>query len=713
VADNKTSEPKAEAAGLLARALAPESMLIVGRTTVHGSEAHYTADSVRRRGGSRVTSLDIDSVDVSDADAVRVALDGRVADLALLCDLSPGETIDAAAALAESGLPACAIIHGGFDALDSGGVAFAERLLRRLAPYGMRVIGPNAFGPMNHGTGLVTRPTHAAGSSGVAVLTQSGNILLDAMLALAEETGRGPSVGWAIGNMVDVTLAEAVSAVASLDDVRVIAVHCEGARGGRRLFRALQDAAVAIPVVLLMGATSEAGQRSAVSHTGSMGVPRVIMSGAASKAGVHVVERTDDFMPLADALARAPRCSGNRVAIIADGGGHATLAADRLTEAGFVLARLTAETAQDLEMVAGHAIGESEPLDIGGRSRPDAAFAAAAVLARADEVDLVFLAGAMGAYALNYDDATLERVDIESVRALTRQLGAGRPPVVAALFHSGLQPPSHQILRDAGVVVSRSIDHAAAAAAALLERSRFLADATTTDPYVELATCVMSGARPLPLDEPSARARLAQEGLSAAHHEVVTDAAGAKAAVARFDTACAFKIVSPQIIHKSEVGGVALDVGQNDAGDRFDDLVRRVSLAVSEATIEGVLVTPMAPRGVEVIVGAHRDPDLGPCVAVGTGGYYAELLQDVVFRPAPVSTAEASRMLESTKAHVLLHGYRGERPGDVRAVAALISQLSRIIVKSHDLREIDLNPVIVTDDGLHLVDVRVVVDALE
>jgi acetyltransferase len=685
------------------RMIAPDRLVLIGDVGREGSGADRGLRSLKAR-GSHVAVVDSRAHRSIDAPAILSATDGVPVDLALICGLSADDAVVAAEACVEAGVSGVAIVGV------TNSPELRDRLARLAASAPIRILGPNAFGPFNAKGNLFLRPYAGSSDSGLAVFTQSGNFLSDVVGTLQALADTAPRIGWALGNMLDVNLAEAVRVAGSDESVRAIAVHCEGMSGGRQLIRAIRSAAERKPIVVLLAGTSELGKRVTISHTASLGVSEVVATGAARQAGATVAVRADEFAILADSLGRTRAASGNRVAIMADGGGHATLAVDRLVHAGLELAPLTDRTVARISALIGHEIDPHAPLDVDDLKRPTLGFEVASIAAADPEVDLVFLVGALSAYATHFAEDALGAADVEGARMLVAAAASFRKPVVGALFHASPNSQAHRVLREGGVVVLQSIDHAVTVARELVERGRFLAHVDARSAIPEPRPRLDRVRCRRPLLEPEARARLRDAGIDAGGFAVATTASQCADAVRSFGRPCALKILSPAIVHKADVGGILLDVKAGAAESAFDALVERVAGSVSEFELNGVMVAPMASRGVELLVGAYRDPDLGPCVTVGSGGHLVELVRDIVFRTAPVTRFEAEEMLAGTRAARLLEGYRGSDAVDIGPISELIVAVSQLIFDVPEVEEIDLNPVIVGPSGPQLVDVRVVVD---
>lgn len=702
-------EHLATTASPLVRALDPTKILLIGDFERFESEASTILRSFKGlAGASTVITWQIDRLRDHTPRDLSASFEDMPPDLVIVGDLDVQATIEAVELCGDLGIETAAIIRGGFDKPGEAGVSLDQELRHRARKRGIRIIGPGAFGPFNRLGNFRIRPHGGLNASGTAFAAQSGNVILDTVSDMAVHN-LYPEIAWALGSMADVTLIETLDSLSTLPKVRSIGLHCEGIEDGVRFTRSVAIAARQKPVVVLMGATSEEGKRAAISHTGSLGVPKIVAEGALSQAGATIVERVDEFAIVTTALATVPPAPGRRVAIVSDGGGHATLAVDRIIDRDLQLANLNAETLKKLESVVGHQLGANVPLDIGNREDPGIGFRCAAVLAQAEEVDMILIVGCFGSYAVGLGDPRLVPLDRAGVRDLAQSLESSHKPVVAAMIYAGSDNETHDVLRRAGVAVTRSLDHAATVCLELAKRGEFLRNAAPLDALPDVKTAGGSNGNSKALDEVAARQMMVDAGIPSNDFRLAVSAQEAVRAVQEMGKLCALKIVSPTIVHKSDVGGVRLNVGSEEAAQAFDHIIKAGQATGSDAIIQGVIITPMAAAGTELIVGAFRDHTFGPCVAVGSGGFIAEVLRDITFMTAPVTQYEARKMILKTRASSLMSGYRGRPAVDVTPVVNLVVKLSNVIASRPEITEVDLNPVILTPEGANLVDVRVVV----
>jgi acetate---CoA ligase (ADP-forming) len=621
----------------------------------------------------------------------------------------PGILREAAAA----GVAGAVVLANGFGESGAQGSSLEQELREVAAETGIRVVGPNTSGILNLARGVNLVGVADVPRGPVSVITQSGNMLLSLVADCRAVGGPGFDVYVGLGNQADVRCDECLAFLADHETTRAIAVHCEGLRDGRAFLGAAARATRSRPVVLLSGGTSEAGRRTALSHTGSVAGRARVTTAALRQAGVEVVTRSDELAVVAGVLAATPLPRRGGLAVLSDGGGHAVLAADALAALGVRLATLAPRTEERLRAVLGANAAVANPVDVAGATdtRPDLFADCAEALMADEEVGMVLVVGLFGGYHLRFDEG-LRSGEEETAKALVRLCDRSGIPVLVQSCYATARPSTHEVLRGGGIQVVASIDHAARATAALFRRADYLATAKERlDPsrhQVPARAADATAARLL--TEPEARALLGRSGIYTGPWWLVTSPEDAARTAARLARPFALKVVSRQIAHKSEVGGVRLNVTAEDAADQYRQMLAEVAAALPGAVVDGALVAPMARRGVELLVGVTRDPVFGPVVAFGSGGALVEAVRDVAFRAAPLTNLEAREMIEETEATRLLDGFRGLPPVDRDSLADLLVRTGLLAARTPGLRELDLNPVVAAGREILPVDVRIVMD---
>ncbi|MCC3313026.1 acetate--CoA ligase family protein [Nocardia africana] len=703
-------EPAA-ARSAVTRLFDPHSIAVVGASADPGKRGYQAVRALHEAGfdypvypvnprGGRILGLEV---------ATSIAQLPYGVDVALIA-LPAAAVPDALRHCAAVGIPAAVVLANGFEETGAAGAQVQDALARAIADTGIRVVGPNTSGLLNLATGanLVGIQTVPAGA--ISAITQSGNMLLSLINDLRVVRGTGIHAYVGLGNQVDVSYDECLAELARHPETGVIAIHIEGFTDGRAFLRSAARAIRETPVVVLRGGRSAAGRATALSHTASVAGSDAVAAAVLRQAGVESVDRSDEFAVLANALASTdPMPAGRGVVVLSDGGGHAALAADALAAAGVELASLADDTRDALRRLLGPAAAVLNPVDVAGATDTDPALFAEAVEILTDDpaVGLVLIVGMYGGYHLRFDAALAEQEAPASARLLERTAAQGIPLVVHSCY-AGETIANHDMLRVRGVTVTGSIDHAARIVAALHRRGRIVATAAQRSSFDLPAPAPrLVSDRPV-LDEPAARTFLSRQGIDVGDWTVAPTVADAVTAVRAYRRPCALRIVSPGVVHKSDVGGVRLNVTAETVEATAAAMISSVTSGVPGARIDGIIVTPMAEPGVEVLVGAMRDPVFGPVVAFGSGGVLVEAWDDVTFRAAPLTEFEALEMIEETRASRLLDGHRHLGSVDRNELARLLVRVGAIAAAHPEIAELDLNPVIASSTAIVPVDVRII-----
>lgn len=618
----------------------------------------------------------------------------EVPDLAIIAVAAEGAP-DALEGCAAKGVAAAVIFSSGFAELGEKGEALQARLREIAHRTGIRVLGPNCLGAASMAersiaTFSVVLEAGMPQAGPIGIASQSGNIGSYTML-LARERGIGVSRFMTTGNECDVDIADGIAYLARDPATRVILCVLETCRDAPRLMAALEEARQARkPVVVLKIGASEAGQAAAASHTGALAGSDAVADAVLKRAGavrVHSVEALLDLGHAAAVLGeRLP--AGRRTMLLTASGGFGVMLADAASAAGLSLPSPSEATQSRILSVVPYA-SPRNPVDATAQmsSRPEILSEILAALLEDDGCDALLLLLSASLYL-----PRLRAIYMPTLRAVREK----HPDRVMMLAVHG---PADAIaeLTAMGFPVVDGVDastRALAGLCALSEARRLPAPPAppAPGPTIDLAALAT---------EAGAKQALAAAGLPVLPERVVADAAGAVAAATSMGFPVVLKIVSPDLPHKTEVGGVVLDLRDAAAvADAHDAMLARVRAAAPAARIDGVLVSPMVTGGVEMILGTKRDPVFGPVVLVGLGGIFAEVLQDVALRPAPVEEAEAMAMLRSLKAFPVLDGARGRPKADLRAAASAIAALSRFAAQhAADIAEIDINPLLLRPEG--------------
>ena len=596
-------------------------------------------------------------------------------------------TVDAALA---AGARAIVAISSGSPGQAESAALDAE-LAARVRAAGAVLLGPNCLGVLDSGQQLELVPNPLPAGS-IGLISQSGNLALELGLLAAPE-GLGFSRFASLGNQADLGAAELVRDLAAHDETALIALYIEDFRDGRALARAAAGAVAAgKPVLALAIAHGAATARAVASHTGALASDSAAIDAACAAAGIERVRTPRELIDTAQALLRARPPRGRRVAVLADGGGHAGIAAALAAEAGLELPELAPATAEALRVRLPPAAAVTNPVDLAGAAEQDVhAFDRIALdLLSGDEVDALLVTGYFGGYAeYGPDMAVSELLAAGLIGGAARS--TGRPVIVQTMYPRG---PAAAALRAAGVPVYESIEQATGAVARLVAHGERI---PTGVPALPPPAVAVTGD-----GYEGARALLAAGGVPFTGQRTVTDGAQALAAARELGYPVVLKALG--LLHKSDAGGVTVAIGDDaQLAAAHHDLTRR--LAPARCSVEQM--APLA-EGVELLIGARWDARFGPVALAGSGGVYAEVLRDTAVALAPVTPAQAEAMLRSLRVAPLLLGARGRPLLDIGGAARALSGLSEVAAAHPELAELEVNPLLVTPTGALALDARLV-----
>jgi acetyltransferase len=701
--------------------LAPDSIAIVGASadpTKRGYKAMVGLIKDGYRGAIYPINPKADMILGVKAYPSLTAMPGSV-DLALIC--TPAATVAALVGeCGRKGVKGAIVLAAGFRETGAEGAALEQELLQAARQGGVRVIGPNTSGMFNLHKKVNLLALTNIKPGDIGFISQSGNMLL-ALVLEAEHNGHvGFSTYVGPGNQTDIGFNDYLRYLGEDPHTRVATLYVEGFRDGQKFLRAAREITAVKPVVVYKSGSTEQGRKAARSHTGALAGSYAMTVDVLRQVGVSVVQNSDEILPVAEGLGLMQRARGKRVAVIADGGGQATIASDRLTEAGLELAELADDTRRRLGEILLPQASLVNPVDVAGSTdaHPSLLADCLAIVAADDNVDSVFLVGMFGGYHVRFAEDLLgdEMRGAESMIELAHCMD--KPLVIYSLY-APVKPPALRRLHEAGLPVYSSIENAVRVLAELGERGLYLAARAAQTP-VEAATpteatqAIFATAQNEGRDlfEFEAKALLRAHGVAVPHEVVVRGADELAAAASAFgDAPLAMKVVSKDILHKSDAGGVRLGLrGEAALREAFDAIMASCHAYRPGADIRGVLVTPMARKGTEVIIGVSRDPIFGPVLMFGLGGIFVEVLEDVAFRAIPLTRHDARSMVAQIEARKILEGVRGEVGVDQEALVDLLLRVSSIVAAYPQLGELDLNPVIAYDDGYAIVDARVIVN---
>jgi acetyl coenzyme A synthetase (ADP forming)-like protein len=604
------------------------------------------------------------------------------------------------------GIRAVVIGSGGFRETGPQGAALEELCIRIAWQQGMRLLGPNCIGLLDTHLPIDATflPPPGPLPGDVAFISHSGAICA-AVIDWARGQGFGLSRLVSLGNQADVNETDTLAPVAADPFTRVLTLYLEGVSDGRRFVEEASRVTRSKPVIALKVGRFSSGQRAVASHTGALAGQENAFNAAFRRAGVIRADTSEEMFDWARALAWCPPPNGRAVAVLTNAGGPGVTAADALEASDMQLAQLEPATQEAMKNLLPAAASLHNPVDMLASASPEQYAACLRLLLDDPTVDAamvilppppMFTAGAVA-------------------KALIPIIHGAEKPVVVALMGERLIQEAVEHFRAARVPEYRFPERAASALAVLAQRAEYLSRAAETPkplPGVSMAEAeaVLADAREGWLALPQVNALLEAYGIPSPPTILVHTQQEAIAAALQTGFPVAMKIQSPDIAHKSDVGGVLLNLGDEGSVMRaYTTLVENVHRAQPSARILGVQLQRMISSGQEVIIGAVRDDQFGPLVMFGSGGVEVEGLKDVAFALAPLTSEEADHLLESTWAGRRLNGFRNLQPADRIAVLNTLFRVAHLASDFAQIAEVEINPlrVLTKNHGAYAIDVRI------
>ena len=613
----------------------------------------------------------------------------------------------------QTGVKAAVVISAGFKELGPEGLALETAVLEEARKGGMRIIGPNCLGVMSPLTGLnATFATTIARPGSVGFISQSG-ALCTAVLdwSLREQVGFSAFVS--IGSMADVGWGDLIDYLGQDPRTRSILLYMESIGDARAFLSAAREVALTKPIIVIKPGRSAAAAKAAASHTGSLTGSDEVLEAAFRRSGVLRVNDIADLFDMAEVLAKQPRPAGPRLAIVTNAGGPAVLATDALVTAGAETADISQGTMEELNKILPAAWSHNNPMDILGDAAPERYAKALEIVAKDPNADgmLVILT------PQSMTDPTKTAEQLKPYASIEGK------PVLASWMGGTEVAAGEEILNRAGIPTFSYPDTAARAFVymwryaynlrALYETPMLTAseeseaDRAKADSIIQ---AVRKSGRTI-LTEFESKQLLATYGIPTVDTRIATGVDQAVALANEIGFPVVLKLYSETISHKTDVGGVQLNLRNEDAvRAAFNGIQASVAEKVGAQHFQGVTVQPMIKLdGYEVIIGSSVDAQFGPVLLFGMGGQLVEVFKDRALALPPLTTTLARRMMEQTKIYTALKGVRGRKPVDLAALEQLLVRFGQLVVEQPWIKEIDINPLLASPERLVALDARVVV----
>jgi acetate---CoA ligase (ADP-forming) len=607
------------------------------------------------------------------------------------------------------GIPAVVVISAGFRETGEAGAELERRLLERVRAHGIRLVGPNCMGVLNtdpaHSMNATFAPTMPPAGK-VSFLSQSGALGVT-ILDYAAEYGIGIRHFVSVGNKPDVSGNDLLEFWETDADTRVVLMYLETFGNPRRFTRIARRLSRRKPIIVVKSGRTVAGARAASSHTGALASRDRAADALLAQCGVLRANSVEELFDLSMAFGNLPLPRGNRVAIVTNAGGPGIIIADACEAEGLEVAELSEATRARLREIFPPEASVRNPVDMVASASPESYRVALEVVLDDPGVD--------AAIAAFVPPLGIRQADVADAIVQAARKRPDRPTLAVLMGREGL-PAGRAGLRVAGIPAYIFPESATRALGAMHRYARWAERPVQAPVRFPVDTgrvaAILDAARGegrTRLLESEAYEVLAAYGIGVTPHVLAGSAEEAAAAFRAFGAApVVMKVVSPQIVHKTEVGGVLLDV-RDEAGVRggWEKLEAAVAREAPEAELRGILIAPYRRGGREMVLGMTLDPTFGPLLMFGLGGIYVETFRDVAFRVPPVTELEAHEMMREIRSFPLLEGVRGEEPVSLDAVAGAIQRLSQLVLDHDRIESIDMNPFLATPDGVLALDARI------
>ncbi len=595
------------------------------------------------------------------------------------------------------GIGAAIVISAGFKEVGEKGKELEQQLFNASMASGVRILGPNCLGLISTQCNLdASFAAHYPEKGDIAVLSQSG-ALCTAILDWAVRNHIGFSKLISIGNKVDIDEEGLIEALSDDPDTRVIVGYLEDITNGPHFMRTAERVTKKKPIILIKAGTTDAGSKAASSHTGSIAGARMAYQCAFRRSGVLQAPSLEALFDYAQIFSYQPLLKDRKIAVLTNAGGPGIMAADAVENIGLQFAEISEAAKDKLRKFLPAAANVANPIDILGDAPAEVYGKALNIILDEEGVD--------GIVVLLTPQAM---IDVEEAARQIVAACRGRTKPVAASF-IGAERVSNgiEILQKNRIPHYPTPERAVEALGMLgeyakwLERPRriirrFAVNTTKVDRVIRFS----HKRRQMNIGEQESKEILAAYGFTVPGDRLARNSDEAVSAASAIGYPVVMKVVSPDIIHKSDAGGVRVNLtGPSQVRDAYELMMMRIKEKEPNARVHGVLMQEMVTEGREIIVGMTRDPQFGPMLMFGLGGIYVEVLRDVSFQLAPITSEEALEMLFGTKTYKLLQGVRGEKSVDMQLVAECIQRISQLAMDFPMIEEMDINPLKISAEG--------------
>ena len=595
-----------------------------------------------------------------------------------------------------AGAKAIVIITAGFKEVDEEGARLEREIAAICKARGVRLLGPNVLGIINtHNNMNATFAQHMPRKGNISVMSQSGAVCA-AILDYAVSRSLGLAKLVSIGNKADINEIDMLEALGEDEETKVIVGYLESIVDGKEFIRTAEKVTSKKPVVIFKAGTTFAGAKAASSHTGSLAGADVAYGAAFRRSGVIRADSFEQLFDFGTALSMQPIPRGSSVAIVTNAGGPGIICADAVENSGMSVAQLDHQTATALKKKLPNAASIGNPIDVLGDADPERYNTAIKTALESDEVDAV----------ITILTPQLMTNSMETAKIIAG-CSTGEKPLLACFMGGRDVIPGREELVLRSLPDYTSPERAVAALRAMYDyklwrdrEPRVVARFPVVRRRVERILNKYRRTGNIQIGEADAKKILKAYGFAVPNGGLCRSSEQAVEMSDYIGYPVAMKIVSKEIVHKSDIGGVRINLHDAEAvQDAYDLMMLRIERLMPGTRLEGVYVEAMAPKGREVILGMTRDPQFGPMMMFGLGGIFVEVMKDVAFHLAPITKEEAMQMLEATRSYEFLKGVRGQAAVDLDAIATGLQYISQLVTDFPQITEMDINPFIVGPAG--------------
>lgn len=686
------SNPSSNDAGAMKAFFEPRTVAIIGASQNPDKVGYKILSNLKRSGYTgTIVPVNPSADNILDVKCYK-SLSDFSGDIEQVVIVVPRKAVmDSVKQSISKGAKAVTVITAGFKEQDHEGADLEKELADLCKKSGVLLLGPNCLGHLNTHTNMdLSFGNKWPAKGNISFISQSG-ALCSAVLDRAVERGFGLAKMISVGNKAGLTEKELLEALATDEQTKVVVFYLEGIDNGRAFTEIAAKVSECKPIIMFKSGVTQSGSKAASSHTGSLAGADIAYETSFNKSGIIRVQTYEQMFEYALAFESQTLPKGNRVAIITNAGGPGIMTTDAVELSGLVMTNLMPQTVEALKAFLPPAASVKNPVDVLGDADPVRYAKALEILQKDDNVDAILV--------LLTPQAVTRSV--ETAQVLCKTFNNSKP--VLACFMGGEDVnPARDYLISHNVPDYRSPEKAVNALKAMVNyaqwKKRPLEKVEPVKGNKAVVSEIISKYRAsglVQINESDAKKILAAYGINTPSGALVTSADEAAKQSEKIGYPIVMKIVSPDIIHKSDVGGVKLHLKSSaEVRDAYETMLTQIKGKCPDARITGIYIEKMAgPGSKECIIGITRDPQFGPMVMFGMGGIFVELLKDVKFALAPVGKSEALEMMKQIKTYPLLSGYRGQPSVSVETIADTISKVSQLANDFPEIKELDINPI--------------------